>query len=111
MNEKIEGFFDICAKRGLTGDQGVIIPRSNTRHLMLKRDVVEAVRAGAFHLHAIDTVDEGCALLSDMEAGERDADGAYPPGSLNQRVEERLLQFAEERRAFKATPEEGASQE
>jgi predicted ATP-dependent protease len=94
VNEKIEGFFDLCAQRGLNGDQGVVIPRANVTHLMLRADVVAAADAGRFHIYAIDTVDEGLALLTGMEAGERDADGEYPRDSLNQRVETRLLEMA-----------------
>ena len=72
VNEKIEGFFDICSKKGLTGDQGVIIPESNVMHLMLRQDVVDAAKAGRFHIHAVSTVDQALQLLSQMEAGERD---------------------------------------
>jgi lon-related putative ATP-dependent protease len=90
VNEKIEGFFDVCNARGLTGRQGVVIPASNVRHLMLRKDVVEAVRAGRFHVYAITTVDEGLALLTGREAGERGADGQYPEGSVNAAVEKAL---------------------
>ena len=90
VNEKIEGFFDVCQARGLTGRQGVVIPEANTRHLMLRRDVVEAVAAGRFHVYAITTVDEGLALLTGREAGERRADGRYPDGSFNAAVENAL---------------------
>jgi lon-related putative ATP-dependent protease len=90
VNEKIEGFFDVCQARGLTGRQGVLIPEANTRHLMLRRDVMEAVRAGRFHVYAIATVDEGLALLTGREAGVRGPDGRYPDGSVNAAVEEAL---------------------
>ena len=90
VNEKIEGFFDVCHARGLTGRQGMLIPEANARHLMLRRDVVEAVRAGRFHVYAITTVDEGLALLTGREAGERGADGRYPAGSINAVVESAL---------------------
>jgi predicted ATP-dependent protease len=90
VNEKIEGFFDVCQARGLTGRQGVLIPEANARHLMLRQDVVEAVRAGRFHVYAITTVDEGLALLTGREAGERGADGRYPDGSVNAAVESAL---------------------
>jgi lon-related putative ATP-dependent protease len=90
VNEKIEGFFDVCQARGLTGRQGVLIPEANTRHLMLRRDVVEAVRAGRFHVYAIATVDEGLALLTGREAGVRGPDGRYPDGTVNAAVEEAL---------------------
>jgi lon-related putative ATP-dependent protease len=90
INEKIEGFFDVCRARGLTGRQGVIIPEANTRHLMLREDVIEAVRDGTFHVHAIATVDEGLALLSGREAGAPDGQGRFPPGSFNAAVERAL---------------------
>jgi lon-related putative ATP-dependent protease len=98
VNEKIEGFFDVCAKRGLTGRQGVLIPAANVRHLMLRQDVVDAVAAGRFSVHAIATVDEGIARLTGLPAGARDADGHYPEGSVNQHVEARLLAMAEQAR-------------
>jgi predicted ATP-dependent protease len=90
INEKVEGFFDVCAARGLTGAQGVLIPSANVRHLMLREDVVEAVRAGRFHVHAVSTVDEGLALLSGLETGDRGPDDRYPEGSFNSAVEAAL---------------------
>jgi len=90
VNEKIEGFFDVCQARGLTGRHGVVIPEANSRHLMLRRDVMEAVGAGRFHVYAITTVDEGLALLTGREAGERRADGRFPDGSVNAAVEDAL---------------------
>jgi lon-related putative ATP-dependent protease len=107
VNEKIEGFFDVCRRRGLTGDQGVLIPATNVRHLMLRDDVVEAVAQGKFHVYPVRTVDEGIALLTGMPAGERDDNGLYPEGTINQRVEVRLLVLAEQARAFAAPPEAG----
>ena len=92
-NEKIEGFFDLCHARGLTRDQGVLIPDANVKHLMLRRDVIEAVEAGRFHIHAVRTVDEGIELLTGIEAGERDAEGLFPPDSVNGRVEQRLAEM------------------
>ncbi len=100
VNEKIEGFFDVCKARGLTGEQGVLIPASNVKHLMLRQDVVDAVAAGQFHIYPVETIDQGIEILTGMPAGERDARGAFPPGSLNQRVEERLSALAEKRQAF-----------
>ena len=87
-NDKIEGFFDLCAARGLTGTQGVMIPASNVRHLMPRADVVEACAAGRFHIWPIETIDQGIALLTGKPAGVRGADGAYPEGSVNRAVEE-----------------------
>jgi lon-related putative ATP-dependent protease len=100
VNEKIEGFFDICAARGLCGSQGVLIPRANVQHLMLREDVVKACAGGRFAVYPIASVDEGIALLTGLEAGERQADGAFPPGSVNRRVEDRLRSFADIRRNF-----------
>ncbi len=101
-NEKIEGFFDICRARGLTGDQGVLIPATNVEHLMLRRDVVEAVAGGKFHVYAVSTVDQGIELLTGVAAGERDAAGRFPEGSVNRLAEERLAQFARSARDFAA---------
>ena len=90
VNDKIEGFFDVCSARGLTGEQGVLIPRSNVKHLMLRSDVVDAVAAGKFHVHAMETVDEAIAILTGIPAGEANAAGEYPPGTVNQRVAARM---------------------
>jgi len=90
INEKVEGFFDVCRVRGLTGRQGVLIPEANVRHLMLREDVVQAVREGKFALHAVATVDEGIALLSGREAGARGPDGKFPAASFNAAVDEAL---------------------
>jgi predicted ATP-dependent protease len=100
VNEKIEGFFDICAARGLTGEQGVLIPATNIKHLMLRQDVVAAAEAGKFRIYAVDTVDQAIALLTGLAAGEADADGRYPDGSLNQRVAARLAELVEVRKAL-----------
>lgn len=100
VNEKIEGFFDVCAARGLTGDQGVLIPVSNVQHLMLRHDVVEAVRQKAFHLHPVATVDEALELLTGRPAGAPDVEGVYPEGSVNRCVADRLASFAETRKRF-----------
>jgi lon-related putative ATP-dependent protease len=94
VNEKIEGFFDSCRITGFTGRQGVIIPASNVRHLMLRRDVVAAAAEGKFAIYPIDTVDQGLELLTGIPAGEPDAAGEYPPGTLNQRIAARLDAFA-----------------
>jgi lon-related putative ATP-dependent protease len=99
VNEKIEGFFDVCGARGLTGRQGVLIPASNVKHLMLRADVVEAVRGGRFGVWAVHTIDEGIERLTGLPAGERDASGAFPEASINGKVEARLVQMAKERSA------------
>lgn len=109
VNEKIEGFFDICAARGLSGTQGVLIPGANVQHLMLREDIVAASAAGRFSIYPIATIDEGVALLSGRPAGERGADGVYPEASVNRLVEERLRRFAAIRRAAAERPDgEGA---
>ena len=95
VNEKIEGFFDSCRISGFTGRQGVIIPASNVKHLMLRGDVVAAAEAGRFEIYAMDTVDQGLELLTGIPAGRPDADGNYPIGTLNQRVAARLDALAE----------------
>ncbi|MCC6208615.1 MAG: AAA family ATPase [Gammaproteobacteria bacterium] len=100
VNHKIEGFFDICRARGLDGGHGVIIPAANVVHLMLREDVIEAVRAGRFKIYPVESVDEAITLLTGVPAGIRDAQGEYPNGSVNQRVEDRLRDFAELRHEF-----------
>ncbi|MDH5264862.1 MAG: AAA family ATPase [Betaproteobacteria bacterium] len=104
VNEKIEGFFDLCQARGLTGAQGVIIPAANVRHLMLKREVIGAVEAGRFAVWPVETVDQALAILTGIPAGERDATGRFPADTVNARVEHRLAAFAERVRTFMAGP-------
>jgi lon-related putative ATP-dependent protease len=94
INEKIEGFFDICKQQGLTGTQGVIIPASNTPHLILRDDVVDAIEKKQFSLYPINTVDEAISLLTGLPAGERNAEGEFPEDSVNYKVEQRLLEMA-----------------
>ncbi len=100
VNEKIEGFFEICEHRGFNGDQGVLIPPANVRNLMLSSKVVSAAREGKFQIYAVPTIDQGIELLTGMPAGARDADGRFPEGSINHRVEQRIKGFAEARRDF-----------
>jgi lon-related putative ATP-dependent protease len=100
VNEKIEGFFDICKTRGLTGNQGVLIPADNVKHLMLRSDVVEAARDGQFAIYPVATIDEAITLLTGITAGQRDAEGRFPEESINGRVEKRLIELAELRREF-----------
>jgi len=94
---KIEGFFDVCRAMpgGLTGEQGVILPAANVPNLMLRDDVVEAVAQGRFHIYPVRTVDEGIEILTGIPAGEREPDGAYPPDSVNGRVDRKLRALAE----------------
>ncbi|WP_193367635.1 Lon protease family protein [Pelagibius marinus] len=110
VNEKIEGFFDICRERGLTGDQGVLIPASNVMHLMLRQDVIDAVAAGKFHIYPVETIAQGIELLTGRPAGERDAEGRFPTDSVNRLVEDRLVAFAEARRRFGAHDEDGGKE-
>ncbi len=104
VNEKIEGFFHVCEQKGLTGDQGVIIPRSNVRHLMLRRPVVEAVEQGKFHVYPVETVEEGIERLTGHPAGERRDDGTFPDGTVKRAVKDRLRELGEAVRAFNAPP-------
>ena len=106
VNQKIEGFFDICKQRGLTGEQGVIIPASNVKNLMLRRDVVEAVEDSEFQIYAVETVDQGIEILTGVPAGERDDQGNYPEGTINYKVEQRLAELAETRARFAKSAEE-----
>lgn len=94
VNEKVEGFFDICAAHGLTGTQGVMLPAANVPDLMLRLDVVEAVRQGRFHVHAVSSIDEGVELLTGVPAGRPARDGSYPAGSVHGRVMKRLAELA-----------------
>ncbi len=100
VNEKIEGFFDLCASRTLDGTQGVLIPQSNIQHLMLREDIVTAVTEGKFRIHAVAHIDDGIELLTGKPAGKRAADGQFPTGSVNAAVEEKLRLFATRAKAF-----------
>jgi len=95
VNHKIEGFFAVCKAKGLTGDQGVMIPGSNVRNLMLKDEVVEAVSEGKFHIWSVETIDQGIEILTGIPAGERQPDGGYPEGTINRRVDSRLREMLE----------------
>ncbi|MDP1665035.1 MAG: ATP-binding protein [Methylobacter sp.] len=105
VNEKIEGFFDVCAKKGLTGTQGVIIPATNIKHLMLRWDVVHAAQSGQFNIYAVTTVDEALELLSGMEAGAVNEQGVYQTESFNGQVEAQLLQFTKIKKEFNSKSE------
>ena len=95
VNFKIEGHFDICRLKGLTGEQGVMIPQTNMRNLMLRSDVVDAVKAGKFHIYSVRSIDEGIEVLTGIAAGALQADGRYPEGTINDRVQKKLQQFTE----------------
>ena len=110
VNEKIEGFFDLCSSRGLSGDEGVLIPESNVKHLMLRQDVVDAVEAGRFSVYPVSTVDEGIEILTGVNAGVREPDGSFTEDSVNRRVEDRLIHFSMQLRQFaKADKNNGES--
>lgn len=95
VNEKIEGFFEVCQAKGLTGEQGVMIPHSNVKNLMLKQEVRQAVKEGQFHVWAVDTIDQGIELLTGIKAGQRQEDGRFEADSVNARVDARLRTLAE----------------
>ena len=105
VNEKIEGFFDICKARGLTGTQGVLIPVANVQHLMLRDDVIDACKAGQFAIYPISSIDQGLALMTGRSVGQKDKDGIYTEGSVYRSVEDRFAAFAELRRRFASRAE------
>ena len=100
VNEKIEGFFDVCKARNLTGEQGVLIPASNVDHLMLRTDVVAAAQKGRFRIIPVATIDQGITALTGVEAGRRGRNGQFPNGSINGLVEAQLRAFAMTRHRF-----------
>ncbi len=107
VNEKIEGFYDVCVGRGLKGGEGVLIPAANAVNLMLRKDVIDAVRAGRFRIYPVTTIDEGIEILTGVPAGAAGADGAYPPDTVNARVAARLEAFAAAARHFALRAAEG----
>jgi predicted ATP-dependent protease len=102
INEKIEGFFEVCRARGFTGKQGVMMPASNVQNLMLKEEVVQAVREGKFHIYSARTIDEGIEILTGVRAGQKLADGKFEEGTVNDRVDKRLRAMGEKLREFSA---------
>jgi lon-related putative ATP-dependent protease len=106
VNEKIEGFFAVCEAKGLTGEQGVMIPESNVSNLMLKEEVVEAVAQGRFHIWAVKTIDEGIEVLTGVRAGARLEDGTFEEGTVHGGADRRLRELAETMRAFAKAPDE-----
>jgi len=100
VNEKIEGFFEVCKAKGLTGQQGVMIPDSNVQNLMLKEEVVEAVKAGKFNVYSVKTIDEGIEVLTGTKAGERRLDGTYEQGTVNYLVDKQLREMAEKLKGY-----------
>ena len=102
VNEKIEGFFEVCKTKGLTGQQGVMIPESNVQNLMLKEEIVEAVKAGKFQIYSAKTIDEGITVLTGTKAGERRPDGTFDEGTVNYRVDKQLKDMADKLKEFSA---------
>lgn len=111
VNEKIEGFFDICKTRRLTGHQGVLIPKANVDHLMLRPDVVDAARKGKFRIIPVETIDQGLELATQVEAGKRGRNGRFPDGSVNALVERRMHEFANLRKNFARSGKNGPNGE
>jgi predicted ATP-dependent protease len=107
VTKKIEGFYDICKIKGLTGKQGVLIPAQNVDNLMLREDVVEAVKQGNFHVYSITDVDDGIEVLTSTEAGRRDDEDHFPEGSVHYLVDVRLREWAEKMQEFRSQAEEG----
>ena len=101
VNQKVEGMFDVCRMTtGLTGHQGVMIPYQNVKNLMLRDDVVEAIREGKFHIYAVETIDEGLEILTGKTAGEADASGAFPDGTVNHLISKRLGELSDSMRGY-----------
>ena len=100
VNEKIEGFFEVCKAKGLTGQQGVMIPDSNVQNLMLKEEVVDAVKAGDFSVYSVKTIDEGIEVLTGTKAGQRLADGTFEEGTVNYLADKQLREMAEKLREY-----------
>jgi len=103
VNEKIEGFFQVCKAKGLNGKQGVVIPQLNIKNLMLKKEVIEAVKAGKFHIYPVKTIDEGIEILTGVEAGIRNSDGTFEEGTVNYLVDNELERLAKSWKTFTAS--------
>jgi predicted ATP-dependent protease len=111
INEKIEGFFDLCKFRKLDGDQGVIIPRRNIKNLMIKKDLVDAMKKGKFTIYPIDRVEEGLEILTGMPAGTLKEDGTYLEGTINYLIVKRLTEISEAVREKKEEEKEKEGKE
>jgi len=111
VNEKIEGFFDVCKAKGLTGKQGVMIPHLNMGDLMLRKDVVEAVKEGKFQVYPVKTIDQGIEILTGVEAGEMLEEGKFKEGTVNALVNQKLIELGTKIREFEGGGEEGAKEE
>ena len=111
VNEKIEGFFDVCKAKGLTGKQGVMIPHLNIDDLMLRKDVLRAVEEGKFHIYSVKTIDQGIEILTGVEAGERLDGGKFKEGTVNDMVDKKLVELGMKIKEFEGGGEEGAKEE
>jgi predicted ATP-dependent protease len=109
INQKVEGFFEVCRAKGLTGNQGVLMPAKNLKHLMLRDEVIEAVKSGKFHIWAVSNIDEGIEVLTGIEAGQKKDGGGYPEGTINYKVDHNLREMAAKLRYFSITSKDGES--
>jgi predicted ATP-dependent protease len=106
VNEKIEGFYDVCKAKRLTGKQGVMIPHLNVEDLMLRKEVVQAVKEGNFHIYPVKTIDEGIEILTGVEAGESQGDGRFKEGTVNAMVDKKLRELGMKIKEFEGGGEE-----
>jgi ATP-dependent Lon protease len=102
VNEKIEGFFDVCKAKGLTGNQGVIIPHQNVQNLMLRKEIIDTVSEGKFHIYPVETIDQGIEILTGAQAGKKLKDGTFPKDTLNYLVDQELQRLAKSWKTFSA---------
>jgi predicted ATP-dependent protease len=100
VNDKIEGFYEVCRQRGFDGSQGVVIPRDNVKHLMLAEEIVDSVEKGEFSIFAAQHIDEAIEILTGENAGDRGSDDQFPEGSVNRKVEDQLIRYARKRKTF-----------
>jgi predicted ATP-dependent protease len=107
VTQKVEGFYYVCKARGLNGENGVLIPKSNVKNLMLKQELVRAVQENKFHIYLVETIDQGIEILTGVEAGSQDKDGKYPEGTVNRAVNDRLAEFAKCWKSYRMLEEEG----
>ena len=107
VTQKVEGFYNVCKARGLNGENGVLIPKSNVKNLMLKQELVRAVQENKFHIYPVETIDQGIEILTGVEAGSQDKDGKYPEGTVNRAVNDRLAEFAKCWKSYRMLEEEG----
>ena len=111
VNEKIEGFYDVCKAKGLTGSQGVIIPHQNVHNLMLRKEIIESVSEGKFHIYPVKTIDEGIEILTGIKAGRKLKDGTFPKDTLNYLVDQELQRLAKSWKTFTSSPDKNKKKE